>query len=292
MPAQLARRRRVGWRRRTPVGMKWVAGLRRQPPPRACPRSTRSSSSTTPLTGLPTRDPRRRADLPRCGPPPCPAWRSGRFVAWRTTGRAPRAALIGAGITGPQPPRGARPRPAPMCIVGALSTGTPTGPPRSPTEGRGDRRDRAPRPGGGPTPGGGRQRGRRGRHGRLVHDAGPAPGADRRLAARRTPSWSPSITRRMLHADVARTAPLFLVDERGQFLANRDAGQFDGYPDPTATLGEAILAGMGRPARGPGSRLVTPWAKGWPMSCSVTRSSGRAEAARPRDGCFRAEPMR
>jgi ornithine cyclodeaminase/alanine dehydrogenase-like protein (mu-crystallin family) len=49
---------------------------------------------------------------------------------------------------------------------------------------------------------------------------------------------------------VARDAGLFLVDDRGQFLANRDAGQFDGYPDPTATLGEAIVAGTPRPATG------------------------------------------
>jgi ornithine cyclodeaminase/alanine dehydrogenase len=54
----------------------------------------------------------------------------------------------------------------------------------------------------------------------------------------------------MLHADVARSAALFLVDERGQFVANRDAGQFDGYPDPAATLGEALRAGTGRPAGG------------------------------------------
>ena len=52
------------------------------------------------------------------------------------------------------------------------------------------------------------------------------------------------------HADVARNAALFLVDERGQFLANRDAGEFDGYPDPTATLGEAIRDGIERPAKG------------------------------------------
>lgn len=51
-------------------------------------------------------------------------------------------------------------------------------------------------------------------------------------------------------AEVARAAALFLVDERGQFVANRDAGQFDGYPDPTATLGEAILADTPRPAGG------------------------------------------
>jgi ornithine cyclodeaminase/alanine dehydrogenase len=51
-------------------------------------------------------------------------------------------------------------------------------------------------------------------------------------------------------AAVARDAALFLVDQREQFLANRDAGAFDGYPDPTATLGEAIVAGTARPRRG------------------------------------------
>ena len=53
-----------------------------------------------------------------------------------------------------------------------------------------------------------------------------------------------------LAAEVARDAALFIVDDRGQFLANRDAGLFDGYPDPTATIGEAILAGTQRPATG------------------------------------------
>ena len=51
-------------------------------------------------------------------------------------------------------------------------------------------------------------------------------------------------------ASVARAADLFLVDQREQFIANRDAGNFDGYPDPAATLGEAILGGTARPARG------------------------------------------
>ena len=54
----------------------------------------------------------------------------------------------------------------------------------------------------------------------------------------------------MCAADVAIGAALFLVDDRGQFLANRDAGQFAGYPDPGATLGEAIIAGTARPDRG------------------------------------------
>ena len=51
-------------------------------------------------------------------------------------------------------------------------------------------------------------------------------------------------------AAVAREAGLFLVDEVGQFRAARDAGQFDGYPDPGATLGAAIRAGTARPASG------------------------------------------
>ena len=48
-------------------------------------------------------------------------------------------------------------------------------------------------------------------------------------------------------AEVAREAALFVVDQREQYLANRDAGNFDGYPDPMATIGEAILAGTKRP---------------------------------------------
>jgi alanine dehydrogenase len=55
-------------------------------------------------------------------------------------------------------------------------------------------------------------------------------------------------------AEVARDAALFLVDERAQFVVNRDAGAFDGYPDPAGTLGEAIVAGMARPD---GGRVVT-----------------------------------
>ena len=54
----------------------------------------------------------------------------------------------------------------------------------------------------------------------------------------------------MCAAEVARDAALFLTDERSQFLANRDAGQFDGYPDPTATIGEAILEGLQVPDHG------------------------------------------
>jgi alanine dehydrogenase len=48
-------------------------------------------------------------------------------------------------------------------------------------------------------------------------------------------------------AEVARNAARFLVDERGQFLSNRDAGAFDDYPDPGATIGEALIAASPRP---------------------------------------------
>jgi ornithine cyclodeaminase/alanine dehydrogenase-like protein (mu-crystallin family) len=48
-------------------------------------------------------------------------------------------------------------------------------------------------------------------------------------------------------AALAREA-LFVVDERDQFLATRVGGGFAGYPDPAATLGEALRDGIARPA--------------------------------------------
>ena len=73
-------------------------------------------------------------------------------------------------------------------------------------------------------------------------------------------------------AEVARDAALFLVDQREQYLANRDAGNFDGYPDPTATIGEAILAGTARPRRA-GSCVTPPRRRASRTSSSPTRSS-------------------
>ena len=61
----------------------------------------------------------------------------------------------------------------------------------------------------------------------------------------------------MVAAEIARDAALFLTDDRPQFLANRDAGQFDDYPDPTMTIGEAVLAETRRPALGTGRVLAT-----------------------------------
>jgi ornithine cyclodeaminase/alanine dehydrogenase-like protein (mu-crystallin family) len=54
-------------------------------------------------------------------------------------------------------------------------------------------------------------------------------------------------------AEVAREAALFLVDHTDQFVANREAGNFDGYPDPGGMIGEALRAGVARPA----GRVVT-----------------------------------
>jgi len=54
----------------------------------------------------------------------------------------------------------------------------------------------------------------------------------------------------LVSAAIAREASVFLTDHREQFLANREAGAFAGYPDPTATIGEALLAGTQRPDAG------------------------------------------
>jgi ornithine cyclodeaminase/alanine dehydrogenase-like protein (mu-crystallin family) len=51
-------------------------------------------------------------------------------------------------------------------------------------------------------------------------------------------------------AEVAREAGLFLIDHRGQLAAGRAAGLFDDFPEPTATIGEALLADTVRPAGG------------------------------------------
>lgn len=55
-------------------------------------------------------------------------------------------------------------------------------------------------------------------------------------------------------AGLARAASLFLIDERGAFEKNREIGAFDDYPDPHATIGQALIAGTPRPA---GRMLVT-----------------------------------
>jgi len=69
-------------------------------------------------------------------------------------------------------------------------------------------------------------------------------------------AWAPDVTVVAVDYDmcvpaaVAAEAALFLVDDRGQFLANRTDAVFRGYPEPGATMGEALLAGTARPARG------------------------------------------
>lgn len=56
-------------------------------------------------------------------------------------------------------------------------------------------------------------------------------------------------------AALALEAGTFAVDDRAQFLAYREAGYFDGYPDPVTTLGELLLRGDRAGSRdGVGSR--------------------------------------
>jgi ornithine cyclodeaminase/alanine dehydrogenase len=76
---------------------------------------------------------------------------------------------------------------------------------------------------------------------------------------------------------VANDAALFVVDHREQFLANREAGNFDGYPEPAFTLGEAILQGIDRPARG--RVLVTHLGVGLADLVFANAIVGRAAAA-------------
>lgn len=44
-------------------------------------------------------------------------------------------------------------------------------------------------------------------------------------------------------AELARDVQHFVVDDRDQFLAYREAGYFDGYPEPSATMGELLNSG-------------------------------------------------
>ncbi|MBA2381642.1 MAG: hypothetical protein H0V73_05975 [Chloroflexi bacterium] len=78
-------------------------------------------------------------------------------------------------------------------------------------------------------------------------------------------------------ASVAHDAVLFLVDQREQFLANREIGNFNGYPDPLATLGEAILDATPRPRRG--RVLVTHLGVGLADLFFANAIVGRAAAA-------------
>jgi ornithine cyclodeaminase/alanine dehydrogenase-like protein (mu-crystallin family) len=55
----------------------------------------------------------------------------------------------------------------------------------------------------------------------------------------------------MCAAEVARDAALFVTDHTGRFLANRDVGQFDGYPEPVM-----IGAALDRPGGRPAGRIV------------------------------------
>ena len=79
--------------------------------------------------------------------------------------------------------------------------------------------------------------------------AGP-PGDDRATGSRRTPSSSRSTTPRRSRRRSPARPPCSSSTRTASSETSRAAGLFDGYPDPAATLGEAILAGLPRPAAG------------------------------------------
>jgi ornithine cyclodeaminase/alanine dehydrogenase-like protein (mu-crystallin family) len=49
----------------------------------------------------------------------------------------------------------------------------------------------------------------------------------------------------VVSAALVASASTFVVDRRGEFEANRRSGRLTGWPDPTATFGELLLAGAG-----------------------------------------------
>jgi len=87
-------------------------------------------------------------------------------------------------------------------------------------------------------------------------------------------SSSPSTTTLQAPAALARKA-LFVVDERDQFLATRAGGGFAGYPDPAATLGEALREGSPAP---PAWSSCRTWAsaRGRRLRVGDTEASRRA----------------
>ena len=175
---------------------------------------------------------------------------SGVAIRPGAAGRRPRAAgrAHRRRGPGPEPRAGDRARAA-----GRAARGVRPGPGRAealaayaPTvdgiEARPWRPTRAPR----------RGRGRR-RHGRVVRGPARAPGDDRRLARARHARRARGL-RDVLRGLGRPRGGLFVVDHLDQFLANREAGQFDGYPDPGAMIGEALDS---TPARtGPSGRVV------------------------------------
>ena len=184
-------------------------------------------------------------------------------------GGVPRAALIGAGVQGRSH----------VPVLGHVLPGVTLAVfDRDPARAEalaaaraGDAGDRRGA-GGGLRARGGRGRRRRGHRG-LVRGAARAPGHDDDWLAPDA-LVVPVDYATYCAAEVARDASLFVVDHVGQFLANRETGNFDGYPDPAAMIGEVLgrerPAGPGRDdppghgARGRGVRLRDPGRGGVP----------------------------
>jgi len=79
-------------------------------------------------------------------------------------------------------------------------------------------------------------------------------------------------------AAVATTVERFLVDEAAAFVANRDAGLFRDYPDPTGTLGDVVRGPLEAGAI-PGRSLVTHLGVGLADVVFGSAILERAEAA-------------
>ena len=77
--------------------------------------------------------------------------------------------------------------------------------------------------------------------------AAAAPGHDQRLARPARARGARSTTRRTAPPRSPARPTCSSWTTRPQFLANREAGNFDGYPEPMAMIGEALAAGGARP---------------------------------------------
>jgi ornithine cyclodeaminase/alanine dehydrogenase-like protein (mu-crystallin family) len=89
----------------------------------------------------------------------------------------------------------------------------------------------------------------------------------------------------MVSPEVARAAAQFAVDDRAQFEHYRDIGYFDGYPDPTTTLGEAATGAESAAravlsAEGDGARPTLVTHLGIGLADVVLADAIRAEAER------------
>ena len=250
------------------VGIKWIAGLPREPVPRAAdaPRARPAGRRARRPAG---RDPRRGADHRRADGGR--VRRRDRPVRARSSAQAAARALIGAGVQGRSHLAGAGSRPARRPPLGLRPPSGPGGRPRRcgrATRHRevGRRRDR-PRG----------RRGRRRRRHRGVVRPGP-PGDDVRLAGSPDALVVPVDYATYCAAEVA--AGRVAVPRRPPRAVPREPRRrpVRGLPGSRAprSARPSSPARRGRDAAGSSSATS---ASGWPTSCSALRSSGGPRSA-------------